>query len=248
MDDVIYNGALNSHKGIMRHSLRRILIGMSVFIAVYLSTVAIWAASSIESILARHPVAHAPSLLTPRQSALLLQIEDPTFRSHHGLSLANGQGATTLTSSLARDVFLFRTELTGVRGTLQALYRRVFACCKKIDLGRDVTALVLDAHMSKDEQLALFVDQVYMGRHQGMQLRGLAQASAALMGKPLAQLTQAEFSGLVGMIRAPNELHPVRNAAAHLQRRARVQAIGSGACEPQGWFDTDYAACSAPPG
>lgn len=234
-------------KGIMLTYLRRILIGMSVLIALYLSTVAIWAVASIDTILAQHPVARAPSLLTPRQSALLLQIEDPTFRSHPGLSLANGQGATTLTSSLARDVFLFRTELAGIRGAMQALYRGVFACCKKIDLGRDITALVLDAHMSKDDQLALFVDQVYMGRQDGVQLRGLAQASAALMGKPLAQLTDAEFSGLTGMIRAPNELHPVRHAAAHRERRARVQAIANGACQPQGWFDTGYAACAAAP-
>jgi membrane carboxypeptidase/penicillin-binding protein len=231
----------------MQNNLRRILIGLPVVLALYLSTVAIWAVSSIDTILTQHPVARGTPQLTPQQTALLLQIEDPTFHSHHGLSLANGQGATTLTSSLARDVFLFRTELTGISGALQALYRGVFACCRKIDLGRDITALVLDAHVSKEDQLALFVDQVYMGRHEGGQLRGLGNASVALVGKPLARLNDAEFSGLVGMIRAPNELHPVRNAAAHLQRRARVLAVASGACKPEGLFDTDYKACKGTP-
>lgn len=231
----------------MHTSLRRLLIGIPVFIVLYLATVAIWAGASINTILAEHPGSSEPARLSPAQQDLLLKIEDPTFFTHHGLSLADGQGATTITSSLARDVFLMRTELNGMRGALQTLYRGVFNCCKKIDLGRDVMALVLNANLGKQQQLALFVDQVYMGRHQGRQLQGLAAASEALMGKPLAQLSPAQFAGLAGMIRAPNQLHPVTHAAAHARRQARVLAIGSGRCTPQGWFDTSYDACAPAP-
>ena len=227
--------------------LRRLLLGIPLLIVLYLSIVAIWAAVSIPAILAEHPVASGPARLSPARQAVLLKIEDPTFFTHPGLSVADGQGATTITSSLARDVFLFRTELTGMRGALQDGYRAVFNCCKKIDLGRDVMALVLNAHLGKEQQLALFVDQVYMGRHQGRQLHGLAAAAEALRGKPLARLSEAEFSGLVGMIRAPNQLHPLTHAAAHARRQAVVLAIGSGRCTAQGWFDTTYDSCNPTP-
>lgn len=227
----------------LRRIVRRVLVGVPLVLPIYLCIVTLWAVASISTILAQHPVASLPARLSPQQSALLLKIEDPTFFSHHGLSIANGQGATTITSALARDVFLFRSDLDGVRGALQSLYRGVFACCKRVDLGRDIMALALNANLGKHQQLALFVDQVYMGRHQGRQLHGLAHASTALFGKALAQLTEAEFGALVGMIRAPNQLHPVANRVAHQERQARVRAIGSGRCTPQGWFDTTYAAC-----
>lgn len=227
----------------MRPFLLRFVPALFGFLLAYLALVTIWAAASLDDILAQHPVAAIPVQLSPQQAAMLLAVEDPTFFTHRGVSLADGQGATTITSSLAREVFLFRSELTGVKGALQSLLRGVFACCKRIDIGRDVMAMLLDRRVSKERQLALFVDQVYMGRHEGVQLRGLAAASQALMGKPLAQLEAQQFTALVGMIRAPNELHPVLHAAAHRQRSVRVHAVATGSCLPGGWFDTEYAAC-----
>ncbi|MFC4932550.1 hypothetical protein [Massilia sp. GCM10023247] len=57
-----------------------------------------WAALSIDALLARQPA--APELpLSPRQRDILLNIEDPTFFSHLGFSLADGQGVATISSS-----------------------------------------------------------------------------------------------------------------------------------------------------
>lgn len=39
----------------------------------------------------------------------------------------------------------------------------------------------------------------------------LALAARAYLGKPLAALDEDEMAGLVGMIKAPNAFHPVRN-------------------------------------
>ena len=126
---------------------------------------------------------HAGLLLSPRQLAILLQIEDPTFFSHHGLSLADGQGVATLSSAVARDLFLYDAQLDGVNGQLQRFYRGVFECCKKVDLGRDTMALVLDASASKERQLAIYAATVYMGRHAGRQVRGLDEAARAYLCK-----------------------------------------------------------------
>jgi membrane carboxypeptidase/penicillin-binding protein len=227
----------------MRKFTVRFLLSLFGLVVAYLLLVSFWARAAVDDILVQHPVAAIPVRLSPGQAAMLLAVEDPTFYTHAGVSLANGQGATTITSSLARDVFLFRSELTGVKGALQAVLRAVFDCCKRIDIGRDAMAVTLDGHMTKERQLALFVDQVYMGRHNGVQLRGLAPASEALLGTPLAQLDARQFTALIGMIKSPNDLHPHTRAAAHRLRSLRVHAVATGACQPSGWFDTDYAAC-----
>lgn len=209
----------------------------------YLAVAATWAAASIDELLARQPPTQA-SQLSPRQLGILLAIEDPTFLSHPGLSLADGQGFATISSAVARDVFLHGRELGGVKGLLQGFYRGVFACCRKVDLGRDVMALVLDARSSKERQLAIYAATVYMGRHEGRQVRGLEAAAQAYLRKRLADASDDEMAGLVARIQAPNEFHPVRNRVAYELRLARVRAVLAGQCRPAGWFDTTYAHCS----
>lgn len=161
------------------------------------------------------------------------------------MSLGQGQGVATISSALARELFLGKDRLDGVPGMMQTFYRGVFDCCKRIDLGRDMMALVLDARMSKREQLQRYTDTVYMGTHEGQQLKGLAQAARSYLGKPLEATTDEEFIRLVAMIKAPNHYHPSRNAAALDERAARIQALLLGSCTPDGWFDTDYEGCAS---
>jgi membrane carboxypeptidase/penicillin-binding protein len=222
--------------------LGKALLAVAALLLVYLAIVAGWAAASVDTLLARHP-ATQQAALSPSQLAILLKIEDPSFLAHRGLSLADGQGVATLSSAVARELFLYDASLTGVTGGLQRFYRAVFECCKKVDLGRDTMALVLDASASKQRQLALYVATVYMGRHEGRQVRGLEAAAQAYLGKPLAAVKDDEMAGLVAMIKAPNEYHPVRNRDAYQLRLARVRAVLAGRCRPDGWLDTSYAHC-----
>jgi len=221
------------------------LLALLAALALYLAIAAGWAAAAFDELLVRWPQETTPAALSPRQAAILLRIEDPTFYSHPGLSLADGQGVATISSALAREFFLEGRQLDGTKGLLQRFYRRVFDCCKRVDFGRDITALVLDARLPKERQLAMYVQSVYMGRHEGRQVRGLAQAAQAYFGKPLARLDDAESAGLVAMIKAPNAYHPEREPTAYALRLARVQAVLDGTCRPAGWFDTDYAHCAA---
>lgn len=221
---------------------RALLVALALVLA-YLALAATWAWLVLDDALATRPVT-SPALLSARQSAILLRVEDPTFFEHAGLSIAPGQGVATISSALARDVFLGEGRLGGAPGALQAFYRDMFDCCKRIDLGRDVMTLVLDARMSKREQLARYVATVYMGTHAGQQVRGLAQAARSYLGKPLASVTEEEFVRLVAMIKAPNQYHPLRNPEALAQRAARIQALLAGRCEPDGWFDTEFKRCA----
>ncbi|QNA90657.1 transglycosylase domain-containing protein [Massilia sp. Dwa41.01b] len=220
------------------------LLALVALLLVYLAVVAWWASASVDTLLAQYPAKPSLPHLSHSQRAILLAIEDPTFLSHHGLSLANGQGVATISSAVARETFLDGATLDGAAGQLQGLYRGVYACCKRVDFGRDVMALVLDAKVSKERQLAIYAATVYMGRQDGKQVRGLEGAAQAYLGKPLAALGDDEMAALVAMIRAPNELHPLRNHEAYELRLLRVRAVLSGRCKPAGWFDTTYAHCA----
>lgn len=211
-------------------------------LAAYLLVAAAWAWWSFDTALAGAP-ATVRQPLSARQVAILLRVEDPSFFDHAGVSLADGQGAATITSALARELYLDGHDFGGARGLLQAWYRRVFDCCRRIDLGRDAMALVLDARLPKDKQLALYVARVYMGTHERRQVRGLAAAAQAYLGKPLGRLTDAQFIQLAAMIRGPNRYHPVREPAAHAARAARVAALVAGRCRAGGWFDTSLERC-----
>lgn len=208
----------------------------------YLLVVAAWASVAFDDVMPGLPPA---SPLSARQTIILLAVEDPTFYRHSGLSLADGQGLATISSALARQVFLSGRQLPGVKGVFQQVYRTVFDCCKRIDAGRDVMALVLDAKLSKERQLALYAAQVYMGTHDGRQLSGLEAAAASYLGKPLVSLGEVEFIGLVAMIKAPNLYHPLGHPALHAQRVARIVALLAGKCRADGWFDTTLRHCDA---
>ncbi|MFC5459436.1 transglycosylase domain-containing protein [Massilia niabensis] len=227
----------------MRRIGRAVLLLFSLLLA-YLALAASWAGASANQLLVRQPTVQRMPL-SPRQLDILLRIEDPTFFSHHGLSLTDGQGVATISSAVARELLLYGPGLTGFKGMLQGFYRGVFECCKKIDFGRDAMALVLDARVSKERQLAIYVASIYMGRHEGQQVRGLEAAALAYLGKPLDQAGDDEMAQLVTMIRAPNALHPVRKRAAYELRLARVRAVLAGRCQPAGWFDTTYAHCAS---
>lgn len=223
--------------------LGKVLLALAALLLVYLAVVAWWATAAVGTLLAQHSTDASAPRLSQSQRAILLRIEDPSFFTHHGLSLAEGQGVSTISSAVARDLFLYDGRLDGLQGQLQRFYRGVFDCCRKVDLGRDTMALVLDASASKERQLALYVGGVYMGRHEGRQLRGLEQGARAYLGKPLAALDDDDMARLVAMLKAPNELHPVRNRDAYALRLERVRAVLAGRCRPDGWLDTNYAHC-----
>ena len=79
----------------------------------------------------------------------LLTVDDPTFYRHHGIdSRTPGAGYTTITQGLVKILFFddFRPGVFGWRKVKQS-----------------IIAMAFDARVSKDEQLRLFVNTVYLG-------------------------------------------------------------------------------------
>lgn len=222
--------------------LARLAALLLLLLPAYLGMAAGWAMAVFGDLAAGLPPMRA-ALLTPRQTAILLAVEDPDFYRHAGISLAAGQGFATLTSAVTRDFYLDGARLGGAGGVFQSAYAHIQHCCKAIDLGRDAMTLVLDAKMSKDRQLDYYVAHVYMGTQAGVQVRGLALAALLYAGKPLAALDEREFIRLAAMIKAPNAYHPLRHPAPLAARAARIEALLAGRCTAAGLSDTLLRAC-----
>jgi len=223
--------------------IKRTLLGTFTFLVLYLGIVWIWASSAAPELL-EEISRNAPEVaLKSQYKAALIKIEDPTFYEHSGLDISNGQGLTTITSGLAKVVFLGDHQLDGVRGGMQSFYRGVFNCCKKIDFGRDIMALVLNSKAAKEDQLDMFLNNAYLGSAGGKGMIGFEDAAAAYYEKELADLTEDEFYGLLAMLIAPNYYHPLKNPIVHAERVKRVKAVLNGQCEPDGWLDLTYDHC-----
>ena len=152
--------------------------------------------------------------IPPRVLHAAVAAEDGGFYEHGGLDfmgiarallvdLRDGrfsQGASTITMQVARTFYLSR------RKTLTRKLREVFLARK------------LERHLTKDELLTLYLNQVYFGRGR----YGIREAARYYLGRDVAQLSLGEAALLVCALPAPERLNPFVNLPAALRRRRRV--------------------------
>jgi penicillin-binding protein 1A len=133
----------------------------------------------------------------------ILAAEDERFYQHPGVdymgviragysnfvSGGRRQGASTITMQVARNFFL-SSEKTLTRKIYEALL-----------------AFKIEANLSKDEILQIYVNQIYLGQR----AYGFASASQIYFGKPLSQISVAEAAMLAGLPKAPSNFNPVVN-------------------------------------
>jgi penicillin-binding protein 1A len=132
----------------------------------------------------------------------ILAAEDERFYQHGGVdylsvvraaiaNLTSGtqQGAGTITMQVARNFFLTREK------TVTRKLREVLLAWK------------IEANLSKDEILQLYVNQIFLGQR----AYGFAAASQIYFAKPLKDLNAAEAAMLAGLPKAPSAYNPVTN-------------------------------------
>jgi membrane peptidoglycan carboxypeptidase len=161
--------------------------------------------------------------LSPERERMLLMVEDPAFRRHRGVDLATpGAGMTTLTQSLVKQLYFpaeFRQGVAKIRQTLIAQH-------------------ALDALVSKDAQLELFLNIAYLGHHQGKAVHGFGPASRTYFAKEFTELTDDEYLMLVAALINPNSLKP--GTPANEERASRIRQYASGEYRPVGVMDLEY--------
>jgi membrane carboxypeptidase/penicillin-binding protein len=175
---------------------------------------------------ASHKMALDPRGLPPRSLEILLAVEDPNFFSHHGIDLSTpGAGYTTITQGLAKQLYFVRFR-SGIAKVKQSLY-----------------ALVLDRRVSKEDQLKLFINTVYMGTLNGRQVNGFSDAARVYFGKDIGALTKDQYLALVAMIVGPDGYNLVRFPARNAERVRRIKKLLRGECKPSGLADVYYEGC-----
>ena len=160
----------------------------------------------------------------------VIAIEDRRFFSHFGLdprgllralavNMRQGrlaQGGSTLTQQLAKNVFL--TPERSFKRKVQEL----------------LLAFWLEAHFSKQDIMALYLNRVYFGSG----AYGVQAAAETYFSRPVQNLTRVEAAMLAGLLKAPSRYAPTRDPAA-AARRARIVIA---AMQDAGFIDAELAA------
>lgn len=133
----------------------------------------------------------------------ILAAEDDRFYEHGGIDLigvaramvsnvtAGGiqQGASTITMQVARNFFLTRDK---------TLTRKLYEV---------LLAFKIEANLSKDEILELYINQIFLGQR----AYGFQSAALVYFGKPLRDINAAEAAMLAGLPKAPSAFNPIVN-------------------------------------
>jgi hypothetical protein len=159
------------------------------------------------------------------QKEVLLKVEDPAFYRHKGVDLRTpGAGLTTITQSLAKELYFERFRSGLLHQILNTLYAR----------------FALHPYISKKDQLLLFVNSVYLGRSENGSVYGLEEAAQEYFEKPVSRLSRKEFASLAAMIIAPSTFHVLNHPEWNRERTLRILKLADGDYQPRGWRDLYY--------
>jgi penicillin-binding protein 1A len=155
------------------------------------------------------PIKQIPDMM----KKAVLAIEDTRFYEHGGIdwiramgaaksNLSGGfrQGASTITMQVARNFFLTREKI---------LSRK---------LNEIALAYKIEAALSKDQILELYLNQIYLGQRSF----GFSSAARTYFGKSLGELSIAETAMLAGLPQNPARHNPAVNPMRAKQRQQAV--------------------------
>ncbi|MEJ1241052.1 transglycosylase domain-containing protein [Chryseolinea sp. T2] len=150
------------------------------------------------------------------QLRALLRIQDQNFYSHKGFDVSTpGTGVTTISQGLVK-MYYFDNFKPGLQKIEQSLIAR----------------FAFDPMTPKDTILKLFINDVYLGQHNGQSVKGFENAANTYLTKSFKDLTWDEYLGLVAMIRSPNKLHYIDDREVNRERVARIKKVLSGEYVP----------------
>jgi penicillin-binding protein 1B len=88
-----------------------------------------------------------------------------------------------------------------------------------------ILAVLLDARMSKNEILEVYLNEVYLGHNAGKPVLGIDEASRLYFNKRPSELRVDEAAVLAGMIRAPNRDTPEKRPDVARARRDAILGV-----------------------
>src|SRR3989338_1497166 len=141
----------------------------------------------------------------------VIAMEDQNFFRHWGISPRG------IVRALLRDI-LHRRSAQGGSTLTQQLSKLIFLKPEKTitrKIKEMVLALQIERNFSKQEILALYLNQIYFGAG----VYGVQSASKLYFGKDVTEMTLGECSLLTGLIPSPERFSPFNNPERAKQRR-----------------------------
>ncbi len=152
--------------------------------------------------------------------AAVIAIEDERFYAHHGVDL---QG---IARAAAKNILAMAIVEGGSTITQQLAKNLLFSPTRSF--GRKVMELFasfsLENHLSKDQILEMYLNEIYLGQEGSVAIHGFAKASNVFFGKNVEDLSLAECAMLAGIIKAPSYYSPRRHTDRAVERRNVVLA------------------------
>ncbi len=147
----------------------------------------------------------------------VISVEDHRFYKHNGIdylgivramirNIQAGEvveGGSTITQQLTKNVFLTHDQ------TLSRKLEEYFLAQK------------IEKTYSKNEIMEMYLNQIYFGEGAW----GIRNAAELYFGKKVQELTISESATLVGLIKAPSKLSPLKNFDKSMERRGTVLAL-----------------------
>lgn len=162
--------------------------------------------------------------LSPRQLEILLKVQDPGFYHHKGVDLSTpGAGLTTVTQSIVKKLY-FENFKPGIAKFRQFLIAR----------------FVVNDLISKDDQIAIFINMMFFGIVDGKPVIGFQFASNAYYGQSVQRLSEEQYISLVAMLIMPGTFHLLEHPEWNRERSNRIKALLAGQYIPKGLMDQYY--------
>jgi penicillin-binding protein 1B len=145
-------------------------------------------------------------------------IEDRQFFEHSGINwrgvvralltdVQSGElkeGGSSITQQLVKNFFL-KPDRT-----------------LKRKLSEAYMSVILEQRLSKEQIMAMYCNQIYLGQRGGFSINGFGEAARSYFGKDVSQLSLQESALLAGIIQSPNRYSPFTHADKALDRRNKV--------------------------
>ncbi len=150
----------------------------------------------------------------------LIATEDKNFYDHWGVdlprfmramvknvfSLRLREGASTITQQLARNLY-------SLKGINESAFGKMTRKIREF-----ITAVQIERNYTKQEILEMYLSVAYFGRS----AYGITSASQIYFGKNPGDLSLAESSLLVGMLKGPGTFDPIKHLDRSINRRNTV--------------------------
>ncbi|HEY3053011.1 MAG TPA: PBP1A family penicillin-binding protein [Thermoanaerobaculia bacterium] len=154
-------------------------------------------------------------------SDAFIAAEDVRFRHHLGIDpvgiiralVANVRGRGIVQGGSTIDQQIIKSRFLSQERT----WRRKF-----VEL---LLATILEARLSKDEILEVYLNEVYLGHYGGSPVLGVDEASRLYFAKPAGRLRVDEAALLASIIRAPNRDNPQKRPDLVRARRDAILRV-----------------------